>query len=115
MPLVYRIEDKNGRGPYQGYNLNIPGFCTVEHPAPYTEASLKWKFLKNQESWYFGFDSLDQLKRWFYNQQWLETLHEAGLRITVWEVDTSYFRASKTQAVFLRKKAVKVSEQPIIH
>lgn len=114
MRRIYRIEDADGQGPYQ-QSLDIPQFASSVHPMPYTEDALDWNKLPDKDSWHCGFESIEQLNRWFYEHEWLENMHNAGLRLTVWEVPESLYRISQTQAVFYRSYSTKVDEQPLIH
>lgn len=117
MPFVYRIEDHKGQGPYRdrNFSLDIPQACSDDHPNPRYEDELDWDCDEDQENWYFGFDSMNQLQKWFYDNYWLQEMHSAGLRISIYEVPKEYLRTSKTQAVFIRDEALHVATRSLIH
>lgn len=116
MPFVYRIEDHKGQGPYRdrNFSLDIPQACSDDHPNPLYEEGLRWWQIKSEE-WYFGFDSMSQLQKWFYDPCWLQEMHHAGLRISIYEVSEEYFRTSKSQAVFIRDEALHIATRSLIH
>lgn len=115
MPFVYRIENAEGDGPYRkANNLSIPMYCSDDHPNPVLESELNWLFLDDREEWYFGFNSMEQLNRWFYDEEWLYEMHSAGFRITVWDVPFEGLYTSRSQAIFIREDADLVATRSLI-
>lgn len=53
-------------------------------------------------SHFFGFGSIEQLRRWLYKDEWLIKLEEYGLVIAVYEVDDEDAMVGYTQAIFKR-------------
>jgi hypothetical protein len=61
--FVYRVQNRNGKGPYTSDFLNDGNSEWVKtHPSPVTDEGIK-RFPKYTE--YCGFDSLDDLLNWF--------------------------------------------------
>ena len=108
---IYRIETPEGEGMYHSgasevtSNLHHP----YRHPEPDEDDLLApvlisksggsehiaWYALRN---YYFGFSSVEQLRRWIYQDEWLRGLHNDGLVITVIESDDVLL--GHTQAMF---------------
>jgi hypothetical protein len=125
MGLIYRIENAEGKGPYQGITGMreplLPMHYSDEHPSPEDDSKLVgnvrnymrrqdderlpeersvWTFIYGD--FLFGFDSQDQLRRWVYNDQWMKDLDEAGFHLTVLDVPDDEIIAGYTQAIFKR-------------
>lgn len=91
--LVYRVENAAGGGPYQG---NLQWHPSSEnsrsHPGPYSDKLLAphWGQLwthRRDETYSFGFMSLDALLEWFYDPSWREHAEAMGYAIAVYEID----------------------------
>lgn len=107
--LVYRIETEFGRGAYRAnaeWGYNYPGESC--HPGPEDDAGLKhyWSRLSEsqREAHYFGFCDEKQMRAWFYSDTWIGVMKNAGLRLTVWEVQDSFCHG-RTQSVFRKDMA----------
>jgi hypothetical protein len=112
---IFRIEEREtGEGVYQNmlsYLIIDRWACRIglenaKHPAPCKDAKL-WANLSKvrTEDYVFGFSSLDQCKKWFYDPILLEHLAFAGMVLNVYDVK-NYFEGF-TQAVFLKSEHVK--------
>lgn len=105
---VYRIQNKDGHGPYTAFlDSNSPPWATKEHSAetgcpPPTRDGFKPSELK-QFSWRFdirfGFKDLKQLNNWF-NKKELENLNKLGYNI--YKIRASKVFKGKKQVVFVR-------------
>lgn len=60
----------------------------------------------------FGFSSMEQLNKWFYDKRELELMHEAGFVISVYRCKK--YLIGSHQAIFLPKNSVKSYEISII-
>jgi hypothetical protein len=119
--LVYRIENKNGYGAYQvGANWSWSGmvgpYDNAQHPQPETDSALApfWKELTNRIDWYFGFASKEQMRAWFYADEWLQALKDAGARLSIYKVHKARFHAGHTQAIFKKGQAELVEVADLI-
>ncbi len=108
--LVYRIETEDGDGPYGGaepkWGLNKP-YCGDRHPTPEDDSKLRDAWIKIvrdgfSSDWRFGFTSVDQMRAWFYEDDWLVAMHDIGLGLVVYGCSTDEVRLGHTQAVFER-------------
>lgn len=116
MTKVYRVEDKDGKGMYCGrvslWGMHDP----VRHPTPMDDSRLMRSFQRDTGGIgdartefdkflfdefgrvRFGFSSLDQLRRWIYDDEWKDTLYVYGFKLNVYECDRVW--VGDTQAVF---------------
>lgn len=77
---------------------------TGRHPAPDSDWILRVNGYRQFEtnhhtSMRFGFESLDQLKRWIYDEEIRLALHNTGLVVNVYEVPFPYIIIGETQTV----------------
>ena len=114
---VFRVEDAQGRGFYRGpwFEMHmrlLDGNDSIAHPTPYADSqygiSEDARKERDPEHWIgkqvFGFVSLDQLRRWFYNDTWLQGMHPS-MRISVYECPADDPVIGRTQCTFTRGKA----------
>jgi len=87
MARLYRIEDKNGYGPYNGpnrlgyYNLHGDHQSQLRHPLPERDGI---NFITQDMR--FGFGSIRQMNRWF-NRFELRALTRHGYHFFEYEVE----------------------------
>lgn len=117
---IYRIENEEGVGPYGvswGYTTNphLMASDPLKHPSPHREPELGWNKVTNAAPWFFGFDSMEALKRWFDEPVLLEAMEKRGFLLTIYEVPAEHCRISRAQAIFIKAKATKVAELPLLH
>ena len=109
--LVYRMENRNGRGPYR--SLSEParwlrdehGISLYDddlHPVPPDDGV---PFPPWEGS--FGFASREALDRWFPKEA-RQLLREKGQHVTVYEVPENMVEQGRNQLVFHRDSARKV-------
>jgi hypothetical protein len=108
MRRIFRIQNSRGLGAYLVDWGDMPADKLL-HPSPFSELELRFAKQRQLFRWYFGFASLDQLKKWFFQESWLQAMDEAGLELTVWEVPKRYTHISQTQAIFERRKARQIA------
>ena len=111
--LFYRLEHKDTRmGIYNCFiNISFGTSTNEKHPMP-TEDSLlldnyekEWPPAEDDDSYIsncndrfrFGFNSLLQLKNWFYNDWWLKELNDKSIVLRVYEVP--YICEGTTQCI----------------
>ena len=123
MTAFYRIhaDDNILVGMYSSYaSENMPATiyekeCETKHPAPRNDSLLVKTYMEFLEasgastdaayieiggSGYYGFSSLDQMRRWVYQDEWLEQLDEEGFVISKFELEDVI--VGNTQAIALR-------------
>jgi len=122
---IFRIENLEKRGIYRGPDWDGV-YDTVAgskiHPSPHNDSKLldenkdlfysfdvdEWRFLADE--FVFGFSSIDQLRRWLYNDAWLRSLDEKGYMLSIYEGDV---RHGHTQAVIDKSTAELVEQHKI--
>ena len=103
----YRAGCTNNLLSYYAYSTNWK-----KHPPPYEDSKLYQSLLNSPDydgfdyenlliKYHFGFTSLEQLKAWFYNEDWLEWLDEQGFILSEFECDDvpEMFIAGNSQAI----------------
>lgn len=123
MTLVYRIETEDGRGPYRGPNVDWgdhPPVGIHSHPTPNEDSGIKadWEDMGPymQERYSFGFTSEAQFRSWFYDDDWLVAMKDAGLMLSVYDVKDwrgCSFHGHR-QAVFRKDVATLVLRRELI-
>lgn len=107
---VFRVETVEGKGPY-GHAWERPaGWCTdfmgSRHPGPDSDGPLadSWGSLPWDERglYYFGFESMGQLSRWFYRDAHKTALAAAGFKVAEYEIPDCRVRRGHMQLVFKR-------------
>lgn len=102
--LIYRLQTRRGRGIYQDA-CKTPPTNRARHPLPHEDCALRWGWRSHRYEWHFGFASLEQLRAWFYRDEWLTRLGRDGVVLTVWEVPERYVQIGNTQAIFVKRRA----------
>lgn len=91
---VFRIENATGYGPYQddlnGTDLE-PHPDDGNQPTPFWDRGLRPQWLQANEDnvehkYSFGFESLDQLRKWFHDSAWLKQAERDGFQVSVYDV-----------------------------
>ena len=113
--LVYRLEDDKGKGIYDQVfwaAQRSPDIALFEmddrHPGPHTTFGDWWqkKIVKGDYSDYsFGFDSMEQLQKWFHNKTFNRAMVKLGARLVVYKVHGRYVRRGEEQTVFKKSMA----------
>lgn len=112
MQLILRFEHADGGGIYQ-YGPEIP-YDSVRHPLPECDRGLQeWRRThtpKERELYFFGFDSVDQARAWFYDWKVLVTLEHYGAKLRVYAVPEWAVYVGFAQTVFRIDEAELVAE-----
>lgn len=104
--VVYRIECKNGEGPYvNGCMTNSSS--TPERPVPEHDGIPDVRYFE-----YFAFTSPRQLDDWFGDEYDVLSFYSTA-RIRVYEVDKQHVRVGIRQCVFRKEEADCVQEVSI--
>ena len=122
---IFRVETVEGKGIYRGPDwdgVDESGSDSSKHPMPHKDSKLldenkdlfyhigdgEYRFL--DYDFIFGFSSIDQLRRWLYNDEWLSGLDRQGFVLSIYEGDV---RHGHTQAVINKDTAVLVAQHKI--
>jgi hypothetical protein len=109
--IVYRVERKdNRRGIYSGMGglYEISSYSTdSRHPEPERDSLLiasitaaGHRAYTKIETLHYGFVSIDQLRSWLYDDEWLKELSENGFILAEYKSEEVY--VGNTQLIFLR-------------
>lgn len=120
--LVFRIEDKNGNGIYRTehahmlYELDDQCFGQA-HPHPNRDDKLyhHWDNLVlfgDYRNYYFGFSTMEQLRRWMFDKAVNQKLHDAGIVISIYQTEDYYI--GDTQMMFRRSTATLIGKADLI-
>lgn len=110
MSLVYRLENKDGGGVY--CNTGFNAFDRDRHPLPSSDSLLMDNLDdKGIHKFHFAFNSIGQLRNWFYNDEWLIQISDLGIFLSVYESDEVYVGYS--QVVFFRENAKLVGQHNV--
>ncbi len=114
MSVIFRVEDVNGGGMYNGYNRplipHVVGMDDYERrPFETPVFTRDWRddpaFIPGTH--YFGFADLRQLSQWIANEEWLDLLIGAGFIINIYRIEYAHYR--KSQCFFTKSAATLVS------
>jgi len=119
MKKIFRIENEAGKGIYVGdskvssdlYEIDGP---SPRHPRPEDDSLLMKSFedsgrnvsneryfLFSVTPFKFGFTSVEQLRNWIYNDEWLISLAEEEFVLAVYEVADENVMVGNTQACYM--------------
>lgn len=104
--LVYRIQDKDGYGPFSnGFYATTSKFKKHNddqiHPTPFEEGLLDKDNI--DKDYHCGFSSKNRLNKWFTGIQ--KELTAGGFVIAVYQVDQQHVKRGETQLVFRKSKS----------
>lgn len=111
--LVYRVQDKRGRGPF-GPGLAVKWLEPRADHDNLTPYYIQWPEFRPTADSNHGCAciNLNQLRRWFTESEYkkLQALGFKAVRMKVDEV----LRQSEIQCIFRRKKALRKDVEPIV-
>lgn len=103
--IVYRIENKEGLGPYRNKNkwlCNVVKNSTDINLRPMYRGFLKDKLQCNYNEIVYGFSSLDHLNNWF-DKSTITLLEDYDFSINTYEVPNELCECSEDGQVIFRK------------
>lgn len=114
MPLVYRVEDSNGNGPYDVYGNTYSEFSNIlkkshnddEHPGPRVD------FRGHQRDSYFAFTTSKKAYSWFSG--FITHLDLEGFSLNTYRVSDYIMGKSKKQITFVKANAKLVKSKKLI-
>lgn len=124
---IYRIESAKGIGLYSYRKADEFAHGTLvdehRHPTPSDDSLLVANvreytcrnYFQIEDHMRFGFCSLEQLRSWIYQDEWLVKLHKYGLKIAEYRLYSENVCEGNTQAIFdggevLHKKQYSILE-----
>lgn len=113
--FVYRIEDINGTGPYQGKTSAADSWFNktiCNHNAEKRPGSWQCKIMSDMceddlKEYCFAFSTIKQLERWFTKTD-RELLHNNGYYISVYSVPREFYIRATNQCIFIKEKSILV-------
>jgi hypothetical protein len=119
--LVYRIENEHGHGAYripvEWRSFSQP-YSDTRHPGPSDDPLLRpyWTLMSGRmkDHYFFGFESIEQLKNWFFDREWLEDLHNSGAKLSIYQSNEDDVIYGRTQLIFLRARALHICRRELI-
>jgi len=111
--LIMRIEDEFGRGPWKNdaiYKVDLPTGVGEEAVDDMYNNSLyptAWSESDCNDDFFVGLDSVQQLQYWFSDTV-LSQFAKLGMKLNIYEVPESYFKALTHQIIFVKKVAALV-------
>jgi hypothetical protein len=112
MYVILRFEQADGTGIYQSGPC-IP-YNATRHPPPACDGGLKaWRDKYSaweRENFFFGFDSVEQARAWFYDWKVLLTLKQYGAKLRAYVVPDHAVHVGFAQTVFLIRHAELIAE-----
>lgn len=111
--LVYRLEHtETGSGVYD-FTTDVVEFDSSRHPLPHFDTKLQ-SSLQNRPiyRYHFGFSSIDQLRAWFYNDDWLYKLSLKGVVLSVYAAKEYY--GGNSQCVFKKATATLLGKHDLV-
>lgn len=118
--FCYRLEH-NGEGIYNASVEVHPSNqdwdkapCRSPHPPPNHDPMLRdiWEDLSDRRPYYFGFSSMEQFRRWFFDPEYLIRAQASGVRICIYQTDDFYI--GDTQMIFRKETAKMIGQADLI-
>lgn len=111
MELIYRIEHSEKGGLYSSVVAReVMQEFEDSHPCPYEDPFIK--HFEDEMDYYFGFRSMDDLKRWVHEPEWVAALYEEGFELLVFEAEGVCHGCR--QSIFLKDKSKLVERKSIL-
>ena len=113
MSRIFRLEDDDGRGIYHSGRCwpiieKADSTSKSGHPNPREDGMKGWG-----DDYIFGFKNFHQLLSWF-PPQFHQQIDDAGIRLTIYDVDESNVCRGKSQVAFNHHYAERVDSQPLV-
>lgn len=108
MRRVCRLETEDGRGVYAA---TFEAYMVMSvSPPPEEDVRLRptWRTLSSpdRDSWFFGFEDVASLQRWFYETKGRKALHAKGIMCNVYVVPEDGVHLGTAQVIFRKALAV---------
>lgn len=103
--IIWRVEDCSGKGPYRDAKYLIGPLA--EHSCANGRPNLWSDNLDVNLSYYCGFRSRSQMRRWFRLKDW-RWLWSQGFKVVTYTISKRWVRYGSKQVTFRKSKAKKV-------
>lgn len=119
--LCFRVEHKDHKAGVYNSSCRAPGtqssFEDPRHPSPMEDQSIRpfWINLMQTDyadKYYFGFSSMDQLRRWIFSEEYMNHLKHKHMVIGIYQTDD--YHIGDTQMVFRKERAIRIGAADII-
>lgn len=118
--IVYRLETVDGVGVYGTGAGAYVEYDVWKHPLPQQDSLLVENLSKNNLQFigygnlnlHFGFSSVEQLRSWFYNDEWVRDMSQSGIVLSIYEAEEAYL--GNSQMCFNRSTAILKSQNNLI-
>ncbi len=106
--IIYRFEYPDGEGIYwhDDPEKRVGTFFEFDNRHPHPENDSLLGVITFSPDYYFGFLSIEQLRSWFYKDEFLVKLHEKGILISEYNCECCDVLEGHTQAMFIRGKSL---------
>lgn len=115
--LCFRVETEEKVGMYntnyrqqlQAYNEKYSAWIEetcANHPTPSSDSKLGWESIRGSHRYYFGFNTMEQLRRWLFEQKLIDELPNYDLAVSIYETDD--YHIGDTQMVFKLMEATRI-------
>lgn len=112
--LIYRVENENGNGAYNGIKINS---YSDNNPSPFEDENIKNIFQRGKDDYFkrykFAFKKVEDVFRWF-GQDNLKKIKEKGFNISVYEVPKNLIITSRHQVCFKEESGRILKRMPIM-
>ncbi len=106
MPVIFRVEDQNGKGPYQShFKLDCLWCERTAHPTMYDDGQPNFRF-HDHKDYFSGFWSLAQLDAWFFRRAVKRLLRRHGFVVKAYWVEHNKVVYGVKQVAFRRMDAL---------
>lgn len=125
--IAYRIEWSDGSGIYTGQSA-LFGMIHDEitepsrHPSPNNDSMFRnhyevlgWGSKRETRDLRWAFESLESLRWWFYNDDWVRRISEHGGMLCTYEVDDQTTVVGRTQVAFDCTTAKCIFKEPLVN
>ena len=108
MRRVYRLETDEGRGVYAATAMAYVAKSVSPTPDADVRLAPVWNAIDyvDRNNWFFGFEDVASLQRWFYSARDRNALHQQGIRCSVYLVPEDSVHLGTAQVLFRRARAV---------
>lgn len=108
MRRVYRLENEDGRGVYSATWEAYEARSVSPPPTQDVRLAPVWSnlSLSDRDHWFFGFEDVASLQRWFYEAEGRQTIQEQGIVCNVYAVPEDGVHLGTAQVIFRKALAV---------
>lgn len=108
MRRVYRLETDEGLGVYAATAMAYAARSVSPSPREDVRLAPVWNAMsfEDRDFWFFGFEDVASLQRWFYSARDRHALYKRGIRCSVYIVPEDSVHLGTAQVIFRKAHAV---------